>query len=105
MTLIAETKLDRRAGSAWGNLLGHPAALWLVSAVIVFGSWEIAGRWPISPAFPPFSDTMAALAGLIADGTLGKALLITFKPLAIGLVASVIVGVGLGVLMGLNRFA
>jgi len=105
MTLIAETKLQHRAGSAWGDILTHPAFLWLVSAVIVAASWEIAGRWPISPAFPPFSDTMVALLGLIADGSLGKALLITLKPLAIGLIASIVAGVGLGVLMGLNRFA
>ncbi|WP_119388708.1 ABC transporter permease [Taklimakanibacter lacteus] len=105
MTLIAETKAYAHRGSAWGDILRHPATLWLISAVIVAGAWEIAGRWPISPAFPPFSDTMSALAGLIADGTLGKALIITLKPLAIGLIASVVMGVGLGVLMGLNRFA
>jgi NitT/TauT family transport system permease protein len=105
MTVIAETKLDQRGGSAWGDVLTRPSTLWLISAVILFGTWEIAGRWPISPAFPPFSDTMAALLGLIADGSLGKALLITLKPLVLGLIASVIIGVGLGVLMGLNRFA
>src|SRR5262245_27006147 len=105
MTVIAETKLARRTGSARGDILTHPAMLWLLSAVIVFGAWEIAGRWPISPAFPPFSDTMAALLGLITDGSLGKALVITLKPLVLGLVASIVAGVGLGVLMGLNRFA
>jgi ABC-type nitrate/sulfonate/bicarbonate transport system permease component len=105
MTLIAETKAYVRRPATGSELLRHPATLWLVSAVIVFGGWEIAGRWPISPAFPPFSDTMAALFGLIADGELGKAMLITLKPLAIGLLVSVILGVGLGVLMGLNRFA
>jgi ABC-type nitrate/sulfonate/bicarbonate transport system permease component len=105
MTLMAETKIEAQRNFGWGRFLGHPVTLWFLSAVIVFGGWQIAGRWPISPAFPPFSDTMAALAGLIADGSLVKALLITLKPLGIGLVASVIVGVGLGVLMGLNRFA
>ncbi|QIG48701.1 ABC transporter permease subunit [Nordella sp. HKS 07] len=105
MTFIAATKLAARQEPRWRDLLGHPATLWLLSAMIVFGAWEIAGRWPISPAFPPFSDTMAALAGLIADGSLAKALLITLEPLAIGLIASVLVGVGLGVLMGLNRLA
>ena len=40
--------------------------LWLLSAVIVCGGWEIAGRYPISPAFPPFSDTMGALFAMIA---------------------------------------
>lgn len=85
--------------------LSHPAVLWAVSAAVVCGGWEIAGRYPISPAFPPFSDTMVALAGMIADGSLGKALLVTLQPLSLGLLASIVLGVGLGVLMGLNRFA
>jgi NitT/TauT family transport system permease protein len=105
MTVIAETKACHRTGSVWGDVLTRPAVLWLISAAVVFGAWEIAGRWPISPAFPPFSDTMAALLGLIADGSLGKALLVTLEPLVLGLLASVVAGVGLGVLMGLNRFA
>jgi NitT/TauT family transport system permease protein len=74
-------------------------------AVVVCGAWEIAGHYPISPAFPPFSDTMTALFAMIVDGTLPRALLITLKPLAIGLIVSIFLGVGLGVLMGLNRFA
>ena len=28
----------------------------LLSAVIVFGAWEIAGRVPVSYAFPTFTD-------------------------------------------------
>jgi NitT/TauT family transport system permease protein len=48
---------------------------------------------------------MGALWGLIADGSLIKAFWITLQPLFIGLVASVFVGVGFGVMMGLNRFA
>ncbi len=77
----------------------------LLSVAIVCGAWEIAGRYPISPAFPPFSETARALFAMIADGSLPKALLVTLKPLGLGLAASVAVGVGLGVLMGLNRFA
>jgi NitT/TauT family transport system permease protein len=85
--------------------LSRPAVLWLISAAIVCGGWEIAGRYPISPAFPPFSDTMQELIAMIVDGSLPLAFLITLEPLAIGLIASVILGVGLGVLMGLNRLA
>ena len=47
----------------------------------------IAGRVPISPAFPTFLETMAALWGMIADGSLGKAFGITLKPLILGLAA------------------
>jgi NitT/TauT family transport system permease protein len=46
---------------------------------------------------------MAALAGMAADGSLFKAFWITLQPLAIGLLVSVVLGVGLGVAMGLSR--
>ncbi len=77
MTLIADMKLDQSQQVGLRGEISSPIrrCLWLLSAVIVFGAWEIAGRCPISPAFPPFSDTMAALFGMIADGSLGKALL------------------------------
>jgi hypothetical protein len=77
----------------------------LVSAAIVFGAWEYAGRVPISPAFPTFWETMEALWGMIADGRLVHAYLITLEPLLIGLGASIVLGVGIGLLMGLSRFS
>ena len=86
-------------------VISHPMVLRLVSTAIVLGAWEYAGRLPVSPAFPAFLETMTALGGLIADGSLLKAFAITLKPLVIGLVASVVIGVGLGVAMGLNRFS
>ena len=42
---------------------------------------------------------------MAGDGTLAKAMWITLKPLALGLFASVVLGVALGTLMGLSRFA
>ena len=42
----------------------------LLSAVIVFGAWEIAGRVPVSYAFPTFLDSMHALARMTFDGSL-----------------------------------
>jgi NitT/TauT family transport system permease protein len=42
---------------------------------------------------------------MTADGSLPKAYVSTLQPLAIGVVASTIVGVGLGILMGLRRGA
>ncbi len=87
------------------QFLSHPLFLRLASVVIVVGAWEWAGRIPISPAFPTFLQTMAALGGMIADTTLLQAFWITLEPLAIGLFASVLVGVSLGVTMGLNRLA
>jgi NitT/TauT family transport system permease protein len=87
------------------RLLSHPLFLRLASVAIVVGSWEYAGRVPISPAFPTFVETMAALVGMLADGSLLHAFWITLQPLVIGLVASVLIGVAFGVAMGLNRLA
>lgn len=86
-------------------LLSHPLFLKVVSAVIVLSAWQYAGNVPISPAFPTFTETMGAFWILLLDGSLPKAFWITLQPLAIGLFASVLVGVGCGVLMGLNKFA
>ena len=75
----------------------------LISFVLFFGIWEIAGRWPISLAFPPFSQTLLALFSMLADGSLAKAYLITLQPLVIGIALSSIVGIGFGIAMGLSR--
>jgi ABC-type nitrate/sulfonate/bicarbonate transport system permease component len=78
--------------------------LWqLFSFVLFFGLWEFAGRWPVSFAFPPFTKTFWALAGMIADGSLLKAYASTLQPLAIGIVLCGLAGIGFGVGMGLSR--
>jgi NitT/TauT family transport system permease protein len=87
------------------SFLVHPLTLRLLSAGIVFGAWEYAGRIPISPAFPTFLQTMSALGGLIADGSMVAVYPATFQPLIIGLVISSFLGVGCGILMGLNEKA
>ncbi|EDP62983.1 hypothetical protein BAL199_19061 [alpha proteobacterium BAL199] len=71
--------------------------------IVVCVAWEYGGRVPISPAFPTFGETMVALGGLLVDGSLQQAFLITLQPLALGLLISVVVGIGLGVTMGLSR--
>ena len=75
----------------------------LISFALVFGLWELAGRWPISAAFPPFSGTVMALGRMTADGSLIKAYLSTFQPLIIGIVLCGIAGIGFGIGMGLSR--
>ena len=47
----------------------------ILSVIGVFVLWEIAGRWPISPAFPTFSATMYALFEMIFDGRMIAAFL------------------------------
>src|SRR5688572_16652086 len=78
--------------------------LWqLASFVFFFGVWELAGRWPLSAAFPPFSTTFLALVEMLKDGSLAKAYLITLQPLAIGIVLCAAAGIGFGIGMGLSR--
>jgi hypothetical protein len=58
---------------------------------------------------PGFSDIfkkpMAALWGMIADGSMAAVYPTTLKPLGVGLVISSFLGVGCGIFMGLNEKA
>jgi ABC-type nitrate/sulfonate/bicarbonate transport system permease component len=105
--VVAHPPLERAGRHVMRGAAGGLSTLLLrlTSVVIVCATWEYAGRVPISPAFPTFLETMAALWEMILDGSLIKAFAITLEPLVVGLAASVIAGVGLGVVMGLNRFA
>jgi NitT/TauT family transport system permease protein len=104
MTLISERKISELSREGAG-LLSHPVTLRLLSVAAVLIGWEYAGRVPISPAFPTFHETFAAFIEMMRDGTLIRALWITLQPLTLGLLISVIAGVGLGTIMGLSRFA
>jgi len=83
--------------------IATPLTWQLISLALVFGLWEFAGRWPISPAFPPFSKTAIALMRMSADGSLAKAYLSTLQPLIIGIVLCGVLGIGFGIAMGLSR--
>ena len=75
----------------------------LLSAVILFGAWEIAGRVPVSFAFPTFLESMAALGQMTMDGSLFEAYAETLKPLAIGVAISAFLGIAIGLWVGLSR--
>jgi ABC-type nitrate/sulfonate/bicarbonate transport system permease component len=80
--------------------------LWtLASFAVVFGAWEVAGRVPISLAFPPFSSVMAALWRLMLSGELLAAYAETLPPLLIGIALVSFGGLALGIAMGLSRSA
>ena len=101
MALHLDAVATRPATFAWP---GAPSWLWrLLSVAIVALAWEIAGRIPISFAFPTFAATMSAFVGLVVSGELPKAYLSTLQPLVIGVVISTVAGVALGVAMGLSR--
>ncbi len=75
----------------------------LLSISLLFGTWEIAGRIPISVAFPTFIETMTALGQMTADGRMFNAYADTLKPLLIGVGISGVFGVVFGITMGLSR--
>jgi NitT/TauT family transport system permease protein len=75
----------------------------VLSFALFLGLWELAGRWPISAAFPPFTRTLLALWQMIADGSLPTAYLFTLQPLVIGILLCGIAGIGFGIGMGLSR--
>lgn len=86
------------------NSIGAGHVGWrLLSFVFFFGLWELVGRWPISPAFPPFSQTSVALWQMLVDGSLIKAYGSTLQPLVIGIALCGIAGIGFGIGMGLSR--
>ena len=88
--------------SAFG-VLRHSWVMRTLSILLVLGLWEWAGRLPVSPTFPTFTQTLAALYGMMADGSLWRAYGETLKPMIIGVGLCGIAGVGLGLAMGLSR--
>jgi NitT/TauT family transport system permease protein len=74
-----------------------------LSAFIVFGSWEIAGRVPVSYAFPTFIESMAAFWVLLVEGTMFVAYVETLRPLVVGVLISAVLGIGIGMAIGLSR--
>jgi ABC-type nitrate/sulfonate/bicarbonate transport system permease component len=86
------------------NQWGRSPYFWrILSLALVFGVWELMGRFGPNMAIPSFTSTVRAMVVMIFDGTLPKAYLETLKPLAVGLVLSATLGLGLGIAMGLSR--
>lgn len=81
----------------------RPLLLKFLSAFLVFGAWEIAGRVPVSFAFPTFFESMSALWVLIIDGSLFVAYAETLRPLVVGVLISAVFGIGFGLWIGLSR--
>ena len=76
----------------------------LVSAAVLFGAWEIAGRIPISYAFPTFLESMSALGAMTLDGSLFHAYAETLKPLVVGVAISAVLGIAFGLWIGLSKW-
>ncbi|MDB2520059.1 ABC transporter permease subunit [Planktomarina temperata] len=76
----------------------------IVSAVVLCSTWEIAGRIPVSYAFPTFLDSMRSFFEMIGNGMMLEAYKETLQPLVIGVLISAFLGIGLGLWIGLNNF-
>ena len=73
------------------------------SAFFLFTAWEIAGRVPISFAFPTFLETMEALISIILNGSIFIAYSDTLRPLFLGIAISAFFGIILGLSIGLSE--
>ncbi|MEP0942441.1 MAG: ABC transporter permease [Rhizobiaceae bacterium] len=82
--------------------MNRSLVLKLLSAIIVFGAWEIAGRVPVSYAFPTFIESMQALTAMTLNGSIFVAYAETLKPLMLGVAISATAGIGLGLWIGLS---
>jgi ABC-type nitrate/sulfonate/bicarbonate transport system permease component len=91
-----------RTASGLG-FLGHVWVMRTLSILAVLALWEWAGRIPVSPTFPTFTQTMVALFGMMADGSLFTAYGETLKPMIVGVGLCGIFGVAFGLAMGLSR--
>ena len=85
-------------------MLNRSLLLKFLSAAILFGAWEIAGRIPDSFAFPTFFESMGAMFRMIGDGTLFEAYGETLQPLVVGVAISAVLGIALGLWVGLSSF-
>ncbi|MEE4189337.1 MAG: ABC transporter permease subunit [Roseobacter sp.] len=105
-TVQTEPGLVQGPTSRAYEMLGGTPLMWRLASLALFcAAWEIAGRTNFNWAFPTFLETMAALWDMLTDGSMAKAYARTLEPLVIGLVISLTVGVGAGVMMGLRRDA
>ncbi|MBK5960014.1 ABC transporter permease [Rhodoplanes elegans] len=87
-----------------GHRLRDRSWPWQVASfVLVLGAWEIAGRWPVSLAFPPFSRVAVAFVEMAVAGDFGHAYAVTLPPLVVGIGIVAVLGVTLGIAMGLSR--
>ncbi|MQA60256.1 MAG: ABC transporter permease subunit [Actinophytocola sp.] len=91
-----------RGGRTVAKAVDRPWLLRAASIALVLGLWEWGGTIPVSIAFPKFSETLAAFAGMITDGTFAGAYAETAGPLIVGVSLTAVGGVLAGLVMGLS---
>jgi NitT/TauT family transport system permease protein len=100
--LIAELGLRRER--PW-SLYDHPNLIRAASVLVFLTAWEIYGRRtdPLLLTYP--TAVARAAVELLRSGELLRQLLVSLAALAAGFGASLVLGVGLGLLMGRSRVA
>ncbi len=75
-----------------------------MSSLILWGIlWEIAGRLDITFVIPPLSEVLRTLFLIIGTPVFLKALSETAYAFTVGVTASIVIGIPVGILMGKNR--
>ncbi len=73
------------------------------SLLVWFALWEIVGRLELISLIPPLSECLKAMGEVVSSPTFVEAASITLQAFLIGMALSFTVGIGMGILMGINR--
>lgn len=99
-------RLTARRAPALRRLAQRPGTARLGVVILLLMIWEIAARFFLDRDFiSPPSVVLTSLGDLFATPGVPSALWLTLYEIAIAFVLSVIVGAGVGLAVGLNRFA
>jgi len=87
-------------------LLAHPGAARIAVIALLLGFWEFAARFLLDRDFiSPPSVVLMSLGAVLSTPGVPKALALTLYEIAIGFVLSALIGAGIGLSVGLSRFA
>jgi len=76
-----------------------------MSSLILWGLlWEVVGRLDVTFIIPPLSEVLETLFSIIGTPVFVKALSETAYAFTMGVTASIVIGIPVGILMGKNRF-
>ncbi len=70
---------------------------------VLLGGWELAGRGGGGFFLPPFTRTVEHLTTLLADGTIGSALVASNLALVIGFPLAILLAIPIGFVLGRRR--
>ncbi|MPZ53384.1 MAG: ABC transporter permease subunit [Acidimicrobiia bacterium] len=96
-TLVESQRLEVRAES---RKLRSYRYVSYVAALLV---WEVAGQLTSDLLIPPVSQVIVAMWGMIIDGTLITALLVSNQSLVFGVMLALAIGIPAGILLGRSR--